>query len=679
MQRALLLLLLVSLACGDDDLVFTTDAGPDVEDTTDAGNDAGEGDAGNEDAGSDAGGDAGPIPDSLREDCEALVPEYCALPFPSDYWLVDDDSTVTGKRLNFGATSLPRAGRGISTYIDPSPVNERDGFSLSGTLLAYLPGATATGLPSPLEIADSLEDESPTVLLRADTGERVAHWSEIDEAVADPASERALLIRSAAPFEPNTRYIVALRGVVDDAGTVIPAAETFAALRDETPSEVPSVEARRDDFEALFDTLGDAGVERSSLQLAWDFTTGSVENDTAWLLSVRDQALEAVGDAGPGYEIESVVDFSEDENANIRRRIEGQMIVPLFLTEPGPGGLLNFDEDGIPRQNGTARYPFIVNIPRSVTAADPAVPIVYGHGQLGSREESNTRFLAETANANNFIVIGVDWVGFARDDIPYVAGTLSTGELSRFRAIPERQTQGIVNFMLAIRMMRGDFADDAALDFGEGSVVKTDESYYIGASQGGIFGGTLMSVFTDVTRGILAVPGQPYQLLLSRSVNFDTYSPLLRTTIADGPAVQIALGYVQLLWDRSEPGSYTSHIREDLFANTPAHEVLMLASVGDHQVTTLGAHTMARAIGASLLGPAVRPVFGLEEVSAPFEGSALLEFDYGIEEPVENVPPREGDDPHNALNDRPDALNAAARFLRTGMIENPCEGPCDPN
>lgn len=355
------------------------------------------------------------------------------------------------------------------------------------------------------------------------------------------------------------------------------------------------------------------------------------------------------------------------------------MIVPLYLTEAGPGARLNFDEGGIPQQNGTARYPFIVNIPHSATAADPATPVVYGHGQLGSREESNTRYLAEAANANNFVVIGVDWIGFASDDIPLVAGILSSGELSRFRAVPERQTQGIVNFMLAIRMMRGAFSDDDAVGFGEGSVIADDESYYIGASQGGIFGGTLMSVFTDVTRGVLAVPGQPYQLLLSRSVNFDTYSPLLRTTIADGPAIQIALGYVQLLWDRSDPGSFTPHISEDLFEGTPEHHVLMLASVGDHQVTTLGAHTMARAIGASLLGPAVRPVYGLEEVSGPFEGSALLEFDYGIPEPVTNVPPREGDDPHSALNDRPDALNAAARFLRTGLIENPCDGACDPD
>lgn len=305
-------------ACGDDDLVFNTDAGPDA-----AEEDAGPVDTGTEpDGGTDAETrpDAGPPPDPLRPDCEPLVPEYCALPFPSNYWLADDETTRTGHRVAFGPTSLPRSGRGFSTYINPAPINERDGFSLNGTLLAYLPGATATGLPSPLQIADSLLEDSPTVIINADTGERVAHWSELDEAAANPDSDKALLLRSAAPFEANTRYIVALRSIQNARGALIPAPETFAALRDNTPSDAATIDPRRADFEELFSTLETAGVAREDLQLAWNFTTGSVENDTAWLLSVRDQALEAVGTDGPEYEIESIVDFTNEENPNIRRR-----------------------------------------------------------------------------------------------------------------------------------------------------------------------------------------------------------------------------------------------------------------------------------------------------------------------------------------------------------------------
>ena len=45
--------------------------------------------------------------------------------------------------------------------------------------------------------------------------------------------------------------------------------------------------------------------------------------------------------------------------------------------------------------------------------------------------------------------------------------------------------------------------------------------FYDGNSQGGIFGGTVMSIAQDITRGVLGVPGMNYSLLLTRSVDFD--------------------------------------------------------------------------------------------------------------------------------------------------------------
>ena len=49
-----------------------------------------------------------------------------------------------------------------------------------------------------------------------------------------------------------------------------------------------------------------------------------------------------------------------------------------------------------------------------------------------------------------------------------------------------------------------------------------------GDSQGGIFGGTFMALSQDVERGAVDVYGQPYNLLLNRSVDFDPYLALLR-------------------------------------------------------------------------------------------------------------------------------------------------------
>ena len=51
-------------------------------------------------------------------------------------------------------------------------------------------------------------------------------------------------------------------------------------------------------------------------------------------------------------------------------------------------------------------------------------------------------------------------------------------------------------------------------------MIDTSAVFYDGNSQGGIFGGTVMSIAQDITRGVLGVPGMNYSLLLTRSSDF---------------------------------------------------------------------------------------------------------------------------------------------------------------
>lgn len=626
--------------------------------------------------------DAGPPPlDPLRADCESLVPEYCALPFPSDYWLIDDSSTASGRRVNLGPTSLPRS-RVRPQHIEPGPFNTRDGFSVNATQLAYLPGATAAGLPNPDNIADSLDPASPTVLLNAATGERVAHFSEIDESVRYEESDRTFFVRAVVPLEHETRYIVAIRGVVDASGAEVAPSETFASLRDATESDVATIEARRDHFEDIFTILGDNGVARDDLQLAWDFTTSSQADDTGWLIAARDKALAAVGDAGPDFRIDSIEEFTEAENANVARRVRGTMIVPLFLDNTdAETSRLVLGADGLPEQNGTGEFPFIVNVPRSATPDTPVRPIQYGHGLLGSRLQANAGWLSEFGNINGFMPFGVDWVGMAEEDFPPLTRALSTGQLHDFQRIPERLVQGIINSLMAMRLMLSGFGEHPDMLVGGRSVVDTTlPGFYTGDSQGGIFGGTYMSLTTDVERGILGVPGQPYHILLNRSVDFDPYLSLLRQSYDDGPGIQIGIALMQLLWDRTEPGSFTRHIMDDNFADTPRHQVILQVAMGDQQVTTLGAHIMARSIGAVAIVPQTRPMWDIEEIDGPHLGSAIVEWDFGnVPDPITNVPPRVGDDPHGFVRRHPAALAQTLHFFETGEIIHTCDGPCDPD
>lgn len=638
------------------------------------------------DGGGDAGpglSDAGAPDDPARDDCEALDLEFCVTPWPSDYYLVDDPTTPSGHRLNLGPTTLPRSRTRGRRHSEPAPFNTRDGWSVNGTLIAYLPGATATGLPDPSEIADSIEMTSPTILMNAETGELVPHFSEIDESTYTEDAPQALMIRPVVVLDHETRYIAAIRGVVDAAGAPVAPSPTFAALRDGTDTDVATIEARRDHFEQLFATLESNGAARDQLQLAWDFTTSSLADDTQWMLSVRDQALAMVGSDGPDFTIDAnrIEDFTVEQNPNVRRRVYGMMRVPSFMENPRGGARINLGADGMPEFREWAEYPFVVNIPHNASAANPMKPLQYGHGLLGSHGQANARWLAQLGNENGYIPFGVDWIGMAETDVVPITTALSNARLQDFATIPDRLHQGIVNALLAMRMMlAGRLAEDPAMQPDGENVFDTSEGFYTGDSQGGIFGGTYMAITTEVRRGILGVPGQPYNLLLNRSVDFDPYLTLMRNSFDDGVNIQIGIAAMQLLWDRAEPGSYTRHIREDVLPGTPSHEVILQVAIGDHQVTTLGAHLMARAIGAQMIMPQTRPVWGIAEVAPPHMGSAIVEWDFGLPpEPLINNPLREGEDPHGDVRDNPAANAQAVHFFQTGEIIHTCDGICDPD
>jgi hypothetical protein len=463
-------------------------------------------------------------------------------------------------------------------------------------------------------------------------------------------------------------------------------------LRDDTPGAPDTLDARRAHFEDIFSLLAADGVDRDNLQLAWDFTTGSLETDTAWMLSVRDQALAAVGADGPEYTFEADCPdppataparcsrtFTVEENANIRKRIYGRMTVPLFLDMPDAGARLNFGADGMPAQNGTAEYDFVIQIPRNATGDNPMHPIQYGHGLLGDHTQAESGWLAEFGNTQGYIPFGVDWSGMAEEDFTPIILSLSRGTLETFATVPERLHQGVVNSLLAMRMMLGRMARDPQFMDATGSIIDTSAGFYTGDSQGGIFGGTYMALSTDVTRGILGVPGQPYNVLLNRSTDFDQYLSFMRMSFADGVDIQIAIATIQMLWDRAEPGSYTRHIMNDLLPGTPAHQVILQVAMGDHQVTPLGAHIMARAVGANTIAPETRSIWGIEEVAPPHTGSGIVEFDFGLPpETYTNVPQRMGDDPHGSVRRNPRALEQTDHFYRTGEIIHTCAGVCDP-
>lgn len=609
----------------------------------------------------------------LDGDCDPLVPEHCGFPFPSNVYLVADDGTPTGARVAFGETTLPEADNGVQS--SPDLLNASDGFSPAAGPMVYLPTATDVGLAGPSEAERSLLADSLTVILDAETGERVAHFAELDHS-HDEDAYRALLLRPLALLTPGRRYIVAIRGIVDGDGDLLEPSAAFEALRDGTDSDEPSVDRRRYLYEDIFARLETAGVAREDLQIAWDFTVASRESMTDRLLAMRDEAL-AIIESGPDYEITSV---EESPDPHVALRLEGTVSVPLYLDDSGPGGNLVLDEDGDPELQGMADYPFVLLVPESCRGV--SCPIVqYGHGLFGSRYSADGAWAYEIMDDFGAVVLSMDWTGMSEEDVLAIAGAAASGDINGFSMIPDRSQQAMVNFAVGLRMLTGPLAEDELLVLDGMPCVDTETRYYLGGSQGGIYGATYMAITPDIERGVLVVPGVAYSLMLPRSVYWAVYGNPFLVTVFDNPLdVQLALAYVQMLWDRAEPSGYVTAISEDPFPGTPAHRVLLMEAIGDHQVPNLATEVLARSIGASYLAEVNRELLHLDPVEGPLsEGSALIDYDFGLPDvPEENVPMEEGDDPHGSVFVLDAAQASILTFLTEGVATNPCDGACDP-
>jgi hypothetical protein len=150
--------------------------------------------------------------------CDELDVAHCLLPFPSDRFTEVDDQAETGRRIALPEGQLANA-TGIP--LDPTEWNRNDGFSPGSPMMAVLPGVDleASGAPPIGDLARSLADDSPTVVVDLTTGERLAHWAELDAGAG--VGEPTLILRSAAALPEGHEIGVALRSLVDEAGDVI--------------------------------------------------------------------------------------------------------------------------------------------------------------------------------------------------------------------------------------------------------------------------------------------------------------------------------------------------------------------------------------------------------------------------------------------------------------------------
>ncbi len=671
--------------------------------------------------------------------CEVLNALECMLPYPSARFQAAAD-TETGWQLDFpeGLTPPFLTATGIQP-LSPEPYRVLDGYSPAVNVLMHFPGGVdlaqsgASRLLSETRSYDdsSLDEDHPTILIDADTGERVLHFLEndaraVDSATGIPSARQITFLRPAEHLKPGHRYIVAVRRLVHADGSAVAPEAPFRALRDGNRVTIPGVAAERRRIRRILGDLRRAGLgdaELGELILAFDFTVASQENTTGEMLSMRDQALDWLAQqdqtVAPTFTVDELA--SEDFDCSqpgqlVARIVRGSFEAPLFTTadpvsEVGMIGFLSLDENDVPSQVGITNPPFSILIPCAAldpAAPEPFRPVVLGHGlgmtgdEFLSAIETLSGELPESSEGLFDVVLGAtDWHGLSGPDFDGVmelSGFLGAIFLNfdDFAALPDRLRQSQVNTVLLARMLRdGAFNVDPWFqnDVGVGILPgRSEPAFYFGVSLGGIMGTFLAALTPDIERFNVDVGASNFSLLLSRATPFrELEDVLFAFTQPDVTLQALGVQIIQELWTRGEPAGYARFVtglNDPSLPGSIPKKMLMTVARFDHQVSNQASEIMARTLRIpSLVGSAEPGKPGIPDLPGPLD-SALVYYDAGGLDPAlhpADVPPldnrrvaRGNCDPHSSRLTTPASLDQLFTFLQpSGEIVNFCDGVCD--
>src|SRR5581483_10274565 len=107
-----------------------------------------------------------------------------------------------------------------------------------------------------------------------------------------------------------------------------------------------------------------------------------------------------------------------------------------------------------------------------------------------------------------------------------------------------------LDFLFLGRLLKDPrgFAANSAFKLNGKPLIDPSTLTYYGNSQGGIMGGAVTAVATDLTRSVRGVPGMNYSTLLTRSSDFDTFAALLYPMYPNRLDRNIIMSMLQIIW-----------------------------------------------------------------------------------------------------------------------------------
>ena len=624
-------------------------------------------------------GNSSGIPDQ----CNPMGGEGCLLPWPSATYEKADSTAMTGFRVTLPTTAMPTNEDGQA--VEPDNFNRFDGFSMSGPMLVAFPtGVSVTGLPTFKNPDESLAATSPIALIDIDRGERAPFFAEIDQNLPD-ITKRDLIIRPLARLKPGTRYVVAIRKAVKAAdGGDLTSPPGFAALRDGKDFSHPRFADLKKRWPDIFTKLGAMGIAKDDLVLAWDFVTASDEFMRSDLTTMREKALPAIG--ATGANLSFAITSTEPNMPTTYKRYLGTYKSPDFLTDAErDDSILRRGADGLPENQGLRDAQFAAIIPNCVTTGAQPLPrptIIFGHGLFGSAKEYlNDDFVGKLAEDNCFIILAGDFIGLTSRQLQLAP--LAVNDMNRGRQISEKLAQSVIDFISLENVTRGPMSTAAEFKFNGQAVIDPAKTYYVGGSLGGIMGNTFMAYDPNIKKGVLAVPGGVWSLLLERSAAWFALLGAAQGSYSDPAVYQLVVAILGFAMEPYDPITTAAHVIKDPLFGQPTKDILMWYSMGDCLVTNISTEIVAREMGIQLVGPAAKMPWHLAPAAGPLvSGITVYNAHPSPLPPDTNQPPSEDNGTHSGINKTPPPLRQVKDFLFNNQVLDECKVndapvPCD--
>jgi hypothetical protein len=602
------------------------------------------------------------------------------LPWPADQYMADQD----------GALIQAPDARMLPVAFTP-PLIRGSGASRITPIVTWLPGSIDPAtLPDPDDWGATLSpDSSVRVIVLQDDAEPEP-WpvlAEID-ATARNRHDATLIIRPHRPFPSGARVAVGLRTSLKTYACALPddadfdreaypcrthePAEALARVlenRPESEAEAAWVRRGRDELTAALPLMAGDPAEFAQ---AWTFTVrfGAEIVDPM----VQMQRIAAEADASD-YVLDDVV--YEDNRA----LVYGTVAVPWFLDE---NDRLVVDDNGVPQIQETRHTPFLVTIPRTVTAPRPVV--LFGHGFFSAIEEPTWGNLFGGLSRWQMSAVTTRFHGFAEVDFAKAAAVITARTLDGLAGIIDLQRQSQANFTVVHNMIRHHLAAELTVDFGDGAFHPLDPSNipYMGISNGGTQGLLMMSTSPVLDRGALVVPGGGWSHMLQRAAQWSTLGTAYARRFSSQSELQLSMAMFQHIFDPVDSLNFVEHLISDRLPGLPQQpEILIVEAVNDAQVANMVTRWVAGTAGVPLIIPSVAEVWNIPTTEATAPDGAPGGVGYEIYDLlVPDNPPGNIAATENGVHERVRLLDAYREqmgiFLEHGRVVRTCDGACDP-